>query len=161
MREEEKVREAIDQYGDMVLRICFLHAKQRADAEDTFQNVFLKYAQRDMEFVSDEHEKAWLIRVAINCSKDNLKSWFHKNVDISEKMDLFAQVEEENSTQLLCAVFKLPKKYRDVIYLHYYEGYTNVEIAKLLRKKENTIYTWQSRARKMLKEQLGGADFES
>lgn len=160
MREEEVVRQAINRYGDMVLRICFLHAKQKADAEDTFQNVFLKYAQRDKVFLSDEHEKAWLIRVAINCSKDNLKSWFHKNVDISGKMDLFPQVENDGSMDLLRAVLTLPKRYRDVIYLHYYEGYSNVEIAKLLHKKENTIYTWQSRARKMLKEQLGGDDFE-
>ncbi len=161
MRSEEAVQTAIDQYGDMVLRICFLHAKQKADAQDVFQNVFFKYAKSEHTFTSSEHEKAWFIRVTINCCKDYLKSWFMRNVDSKEDMSMFASTEKTHDSHVLHAVMQLPKKYRDVIYLYYYEGYSNVEIAKLLNKNENTIYTWQNRAKKILKTQLGGDEFET
>ena len=76
MQNEQEVNQAIDQYGDMVRRICLLHLKNISDAEDIFQEVFFKYALRTVPFESDAHEKAWLIRVAINACKDLRKSFF-------------------------------------------------------------------------------------
>ena len=79
MRSEEQVTKAIAQYSNTVKRICFVHLKNEADTQDIFQTVFLKYALSQVEFESPEHEKAWLIRVAINACKDLLKSFFQNS----------------------------------------------------------------------------------
>lgn len=79
MRSEEDVGEAIDQYGDMVKRLCVVHLKNEADTEDVFQTVFLKYARHTAPFHDEAHKKAWLIRVTLNACKDLLKSFFRKN----------------------------------------------------------------------------------
>ena len=79
MRSEQEVNIAIERYADMILRLCVVSLKNRSDAEDVFQIVFLKYAFRDKPFDSPEHEKAWLIRVASNACKDLLKNYFRRN----------------------------------------------------------------------------------
>ena len=76
MRSEQEVNRALERYADMVRRICMLHLKNFADTEDIFQTVFLKYALSSVPFESEEHEKAWLIRVTVNACKDLLKSFF-------------------------------------------------------------------------------------
>ena len=76
MRTEAEVNSAIDRYSDMVLRLCMVSLKNSADAEDIFQNVFLKYALSSIPFTSEEHEKAWFIRVTVNACRDLLKSFF-------------------------------------------------------------------------------------
>ena len=76
MRNEAAANRALDLYADTVRRICFIHLKNHADVDDVFQEVFLKYLLHDSPFESDAHEKAWLIRVAINACKDVLKSFF-------------------------------------------------------------------------------------
>lgn len=126
MRSEEQITEAIYKYGDTIKRICFTHLKNRHDTQDIFQNVFLKYALFPGVFQSPQHEKNWLIRVAINECRDWLKALLRKSCSIDDN----------------------------------YEKFTAVEIAEILGKNENTIYTWLSRAKKILKEQLGGEDFE-
>ena len=156
MRSEEAVREAIDRYADMVKRICFIHLKNEADTEDIFQTVFLKYAMSEVEFASREHEKAWLIRVTINACKDLLKSFFRRRT-----VPLDAYVEQNGivdaaHSEVLEAVLSLPEKYRRVVYLHYYEGYTAPEIAEILGIKENTVYTQLTRGRALLRDVLGG-----
>lgn len=159
MRNEQQVVRAVEHYSDMIRRICFLHLKNRSDTEDIFQTVFLKYILYSGTFESDEHEKAWVIRVTINACKDLLKSFGRSNfvsLDLlSEEADPKALASEEHR-EVLQAVLDLPKKYKDVIYLVYCEGYSAVEVAKLLCKKENTIYSLLSRGRKMLKDALGG-----
>jgi RNA polymerase sigma factor (sigma-70 family) len=159
MRSEEEANRVVEQYANLVRRICFLHLKNHADVEDIFQTVFLKYVLYSGTFESDAHEKAWFIRVTINACKDILKSFFRqKNVPL----DLIAEaaVAEQGDRQLLTAVLSLQKKYKDVIYLHYFEGYSAAEIARILGENENTIYSRMSRARKLLKEQLGGEELE-
>ena len=160
MRSEEDVRIALENHGDTVRRVSFIHLKNYSDVEDVFQDVFLKYMLYDGNFENDSHEKAWLIRVAINQCKDILKSFFRKKVNSIDDVDTshFAVHDEDRS--LLDAVMKLPDKYKDVIYLYYYEGYTAVEIGELLKKRENTIYTWLSRGKSALKDSLGGDFFE-
>ena len=156
MRNEEEIRRAIQKYADTVRRICFVRLKNHNDAEDIFQEVFLKYALRDSLFESDDHERAWLIRVAINACKDLLKSFFRRRITSFDELYEEPFYLQEEESELLSAVLELPENYRDVIYLRYYEGYSAVEIAKILGRKENTIYTWLDRARKKLKGSLGG-----
>ena len=156
MRSEPEVNRAIAQYADMVFRLCMVQLKNQADAEDAFQTVFLKYTLSTQVFQTEEHEKAWLIRVAITTCRDNLKSFFKKHVVSLEGEAPAGPQRTEDQQEVLEAVWSLPKDYREVVYLHYYEGYTAPEIAEILHKKTNTVYTHLSRAREMLKEMLGG-----
>ena len=160
MKNEAEANRAVTLYADMVRRICFMYLKNYQDVEDVFQEVFLKYILYEKTFESDAHEKAWLLRVAINACKDILRSPFHKKVCSIEDIDLEPFYIQETEGELLSCIFCLPSKYRDVLYLFYYEGYSAVEIAEIMHKKVNTIYTWLDRARKALKEQLGGDLFE-
>ncbi|MCI9435861.1 MAG: sigma-70 family RNA polymerase sigma factor [Lachnospiraceae bacterium] len=156
MRSELEINRAVDQYADMIRRICICHLKNASDTEDIFQTVFLKYLLYEGDFESAEHEKAWFIRVTVNACKDQMKSLFRRRtVSIEELTEEAASIPPEQC-EVLDAVLALPAKYRDVIYLHYYEGYSAAEIGGILRKKENTIYSLLSRGRAMLKEALGG-----
>ena len=156
MRSEEEAARAIERYGDMVRRLCLVHLKNPADTEDIFQNVFLKYVLSPVVFESPEHEKAWLIRVTINACRDLVKSFFRsRTVPLEELLEQPAPLSEEHR-EVLEAVLALPQKYRDAVYLHYYEGYTAAEIGKLLGKNTNTVYTLLTRAREQLRKTLGG-----
>ena len=158
MRSEQETNEAIERYGDTVRRLCMLHLKHEADAQDVFQTVFLKYLLHTADFESREHEKAWFIRVTINACRDVLKSVFRRRtVSLESAAELPAQLTDENR-EVLRAVRALPPKYREVVYLHYNEGYTAPEIANILRKNVNTIYTKLTRAREQLKTMLGGEE---
>lgn len=160
MRSEQEVNHAIGQYADTVFRLCMVNLKNHADAEDVFQTVFLKYALHDRQFESTEQEKAWLIRVTLNACRDQLKRFFReRTVSLEEFAEELPRTTEEHRA-VLEAVRSLPKDYRDAVYLHYYEGYTAPEIAAILKKNPNTIYTHLSRAREMLKQMLGGEDLE-
>lgn len=156
MRSEQETARAIQQYSDMVLRICMVHLKNEADTQDIFQEVFLKYALSSVAFESCEHEKAWLIRVTINACKDLLKSFFRRTTVPLEAAGNIPSDEFSEDRNVLASVLSLPQKYRDVIYLHYYEGYTALEIGRLLNKNANTVYTHLTRAKAALKEVLGG-----
>lgn len=160
MRSEEEVISAIERYSDMVKRICMVHLKSYSDSEDIFQNVFLKYALNDTVFETREHEKAWLIRVTVNACKDLLKSFFKSKTVPLDVLNEQTVDFEENSRFVLETVLSLPEKYKDAVYLYYYEGYSAVEISNILGKSVNTVYTWLSRAKKMLREKLGGDDLE-
>lgn len=157
MRSEDELNRAIDRYSDTVKRICLIHLKNNADTEDIFQTVFLKYVLSSVVFEDDEHEKAWFIRVTINACKDLLKSFFYTHtVSIDELHEQLSTSLSDSNSEVIEAVLKLPEKYRKVIYLHYYEGYTAPEISEILGKNVNTIYTYMQRARQMLKKELGG-----
>ncbi len=154
MRGEEDVIQAIRRHGNMVRRLCLIHLKNHADTEDIFQTVFLKYALRDAAFETPEHETSWFIRVTLNACRDLIKSFFRSHtVSLDEIYDL-PQEAGDTHREVLEAVLSLPEKYRIAIYLHYYEGYTAPEMAKLLNKNVNTIYTLLGRGKAMLKEVL-------
>lgn len=156
MRSEQEVNYAIEQYSDMVLRLSMVYLKNTADAEDIFQTVFLKYALYDRPFANAEHEKAWLIRVTANACKDLLKSFFRKNtVSLEDLKDVAPQARQEHY-EVMEAVWSLPRQYRDVIYLHFYEGYTATEIAGILKRNPNTVYTHLHKGKELLRESLGG-----
>ena len=156
MRSEEEVNRAVELYSDTVRRICMIHLKNYADTEDIFQNVFLKYVLSSASFENREHEKAWFIRVTINACKDLLKSFFFFfTVPLDENMELPAEIDSDDK-EVLEAVLSLPKKYKDAVYLHYYEGYTAPQISRILGKKINTVYTLLTRSKQILREKLGG-----
>ena len=160
MRSEQEVNRAVECYSDMILRLCMVYLKHPQDAEDIFQTVFLKYTLCDKFFESEEHEKAWLIRVTANACKDSLKNLFRRcTVPLEEAADCVTEMSEEQF-RVLQAVRELPKDYREVIYLHFYEGYTAPEIAGILRKNPNTVYTHLRRAKELLRERLGGVAIE-
>lgn len=156
MRSEQEVTEAIERYGDTVRRLCMLYLKNRADTEDIFQTVFLKYALRASPFSDENHERAWMIRVTINACKDLRKSFFRSRTLPLDAIGEQAADMPPDHREVLEAVLSLPQKYRDVIYLHYYEDYTAPQIGRLLGKNPNTIYTLLARSKAMLKEKLGG-----
>ena len=160
MRGEQEVEQAIETYADMIRRICLLHLNNHEDTEDVLQEVFLKYVLSSVSFESEEHEKAWFIRVTINACKDLLKNFFRTHtVALEEVMEQPALMPPDHR-EVLEAVLSLPAKYKEVVYLHYYEDYTVPEISGILGKNVNTIYTLLTRSRKMLREKLGGDGYE-
>lgn len=156
MKNPEDINRAVEQYADMVRRICFVHLKSEHDTEDVFQNVFLKYMLHKGRFENSEHEKAWFVRVTINACTDWLRSLARRRCLPLETALEESQAADDASQEVLETVLQLPEKYRRVIYLFYFEGYSAIEIAGILGKKENTVYTWLSRAREILREKLGG-----
>ena len=148
---------AVERYADTVKRLCMVHLKNTADTEDIFQTVFLKYALSSAEFESREHEKAWFIRVTINACKDLLKSFFRSRTVSLEELP--AEMGEDKR-YVLEAVLSLPDKYREVVYLHYYEDYSAPEIGRIRGRNVNTVYTLLNRARQQLREKLGGESDE-
>ena len=156
MRSEQEANRAIERHADTVRRLCMIHLKNYADTEDIFQTVFLKYVLSTVTFESDAHERAWFIRVTINACKDLLRNFFRsRTVPIDELAEQAAALPDDHR-EVLEAVLSLPAKYRDVVYLHYYENYTAPEIGKILGKNVNTVYTLLTRSRQLLKEKLGG-----
>lgn len=156
MKSEEEAGRAIEQYADMVRRICMIHLKNYEDAEDIFQTVFLKYVLRSEPFDSPEHEKAWIIRVTVNACRDLLKSFFRSRTVALDQLIEKSQDMPEDHSDILEAVLELPARFRDVVYLHYYEGYSAPEIGRILKKNTNTVYTLLARARQLLKTRLEG-----
>ena len=120
----------------------------------------MKYVLSSVSFENEEHEKAWFIRVTINACKDLLKSFFRSRTVPLDALAEFPQELPPDHREVLEAVLSLPAKYRDVVYLHYYENYTAPQISRLLNKKVNTVYTLLNRSRQMLREKLGGDDDE-
>ena len=160
MRDEQEVNRAIERYSDTVKRLCMIHLKNHADTEDIFQTVFLKYVLSSVSFESEEHEKAWFIRVTINACKDLLKNFFRTHtVALEEVMEQPALMPPDHR-EVLEALLSLPAKYKEVVYLHYYEDYTVPEISGILGKNVNTIYTLLTRSRKMLRDKLRGDGYE-
>ena len=156
MRSEEEANRAIDRHADLVRRLCMVHLKNPADTEDIFQTVFLKYVLSSAVFESPEHEKAWFIRVTLNACRDLLKSFFRsRTVSLDQLLEQPAALTPDHR-EVLEVVLSLPQKYKDVVYLHYYEDYTAPQIADLLGKNVNTIYTLLTRSRQLLKDKLGG-----
>ncbi|WP_372631182.1 RNA polymerase sigma factor [Cohnella sp.] len=153
----ESVRRVLDLYSQSLIKIAFAYLKNIADAEEVAQEVFLAYLQKRPAFENDEHEKAWLIRTAINKSKNMLKTgWFRSRNPVPENLSYLP--EEEN--EILQAVLALDKKYRIPIHLHYFEGYTIQEIAVIMQAKPATVGTWLARGRFLLKKKIGGSENE-
>ncbi len=153
-----EIENKITKYSDMVYRIAYSMTKRKCDAEDIYQNVFIKLFKENKEFEDSEYEKRWLIRVTINeCKMLFRRAFFKREVELDE--NICEPVSNEYETSVYSYVKQLPQKYRIVIYLHYYEGYKIEEISTILNKNEGTIKSQLSRARVMLKE-LMKEDFD-
>ena len=147
-RPADSFEQQVLKYEDALYRIALAMMKNKPDAEDVLQEVFLKLFEKKTIFESAEHEKAWLIRVTINLCKSKFRYAFRKREETL--LDIYpAKSEQQNS--LIEQVMQLPPKYRAVIHLFYYEGYTTGEIAQITRQKEGTVRSLMSRARKKLK----------
>lgn len=153
---ENYIHSIIEKYSDMLIRISYSYMKNLSDAEDITQDVFLKLLEKKPNFESMEHEKAWLIRIAINLSKDKLKSSYFKNTAPLEG-DFVDMTNDDD--EIIHVVLDLPLKYRSIVLLYYYEDYSISEISNILDIKEPTIGSQLSRARKLLKSKLK-EDFE-
>lgn len=161
MRPHEDIEQAIDAHGNAVFRACFLYFKAQPDAEDVFQETFLKYSLNDKKFEDEEHKKAWLIRVATNVCKDTLKAANRKNVELKESFTEGLVSKESQETQpgslhyqVIDVMRQLTDPPRTPVYLSIYEGYTASEISEILDAPVNTVYSWISRGKKELKEAL-------
>jgi RNA polymerase sigma-70 factor (ECF subfamily) len=140
-------------YHDTVYRIAFTYCRNTHDAQDIAQEVFVRYLKKTPQVSSEEHLKAWLIRVTINTAKSLMtSSWFKKVVPISENEPVIS--DEPTHADTYFAVMSLSEKYRSVVMLYYYEDYTIREIAQILERTETAVQTQLQRARAMLKNKL-------
>jgi RNA polymerase sigma-70 factor (ECF subfamily) len=141
-------------YVNSIYVLCYSFMKNKADTEDAVQETFIRFLKNDDLFTSDEHLKAWLIVTASNVCKSALKKWWKTRRDDMPEVILPQTVDKEKR-QLLEAVMELPEKYKTAIYLHYYEGYSTSEIAKMTGTSESNARTLLKRGREKLKEILG------
>jgi len=144
------LEELFERQHRRIYRIAMLMLKSTNDAEDAVQNVFLKYLEKNMEFQDEEHETAWFITVTRNYCKDQLKTYWKKNIEMGQIPEVPFYDEEEDD-EMLEVILTLPAKYKDVIYLYYYEEYSIAEMSRILDRKESTIQTQLATARKRLK----------
>ena len=152
---EQEFNQAAQRHLDMVYRIALNALRRPADAEDAAQTVMLRLWQSRETFEGEDHLRHWLVRVTVNVCRDLTRSaWYRRIVPLEHCPEPSFSAPEEG--RLYDAVMALPGKYRLPLYLYYYEGYKIKEIADILHKKENTIHTWLRRAKKELRDLLGG-----
>lgn len=158
---EKEIERLIQDYGNDVLRIAYMYLKDRHLAEDAFQEVFIRVYHKWDTFREESSEKTWIIKIAINVCKDMLKSYWHRNVSFYELEDIYKLSNNTNDVELamerkslLENVLRLPDKYKDVILLYYYQGFSVQEIANILDTTVGNVTSLLSRARKLLKESL-------
>ena len=161
--DENYIQEAVKRYSDTVFRVAFQYTKDRSDAEDVLQEVFLKLLKKPPQLsVEDDRLKAWLIRVTINRCKDFLRA--KKRRDAKQKhfrdqQDDYSGVYEEgdlpdDKDEVFKALESLSDRDRDALYLYYYEGYTAKEIANIIGGSERAVTKRIGRAREKMKEFL-------
>lgn len=156
---QKRFEQIIRTYGDDVYRAALMLTRNRADAEDIVQETFLKYATSAPAFASAEHEKAWLLRVALNLAKDTVKSaWHNRTEALDDHSGLAGAGAPGEESGVYDCVLRLPDKYRLVIHLFYYEGYSAREIGQLLGSNEPAVKTQLHRGRNLLREALKGAE---
>lgn len=146
------VENALDSYGNAILRLAYSYLHSMNDAEDILQDTLIQYMQSAPVFANENHEKAWLLRVASNLSKNRID--YNKIRETDELEETLAVQEREDLSFVWDAVKNLPEKYREVIHLYYQEGYKTKEISKILNRKESSIRTDLKRGREQLKEIL-------
>ena len=145
---------AAEKYKDNIYAVAFNFFRNSVDADDIVQDVLLKLYKTDKEFSSQEHVRNWLLRVTVNqCRKVSVSSWFRKHMPLEDYAESL-KYETPEQSDLFFAVMRLPKKYRIIVHLFYYEDYSTREIAAMLKLKEPTVRTRLARARKLLKERL-------
>jgi len=153
LRTNDFIDDVLEKYSNMVFRIAYSQTKNKADAEDVFQTVFIRLMKCNTEFESEQHLKAWLIRTTVNCGKSLLTSaWVRRTTGLADD----ATTEMPEVSEVYDTVMRLPAKYRIVIHLHYYEDMSISDMAKTLGKSVGTVKSQLHRAREILKTKLKG-----
>lgn len=153
LRTDEEIEKIYNRHLDTIYRICYSFMKNAADPEDMVQETFLKLIVSGKQFQSEPHEKAWLIVTASNACKDALKRRRRKTENIEDYPSLTYKTSVPENP-MLAVVLSLPIKYKEVVYLYYYEGYQTPEIAKMLHCSDSTVRNRLARARKYLKKNM-------
>ncbi len=163
MDNEEKdflLEKVMIEYGDELVRLAFSYVKDTETAKDMVQNTFIKCYKNLDSFRFDAHVKTWLYRITINECKDHLKSWNYKMVQVKSFINETAKsilpstertvIDKYNNQEIKDTIFSLPKMYREVVYLYYYESLKTGEIAEVLDISVNTVKTRLRRAKQRL-----------
>lgn len=153
MDEVSDLKEKIDEYQLAILKLAITYMKNVESAKDIVQEVFITYYKTKPTFQTNEHEKAWFLRVTMNKCKNERRKKFYQWFSLDEK--LVSAITNDHA-DLLKAVWSLEIKYRLPIHLYYYEGYSIKEISTILNEKEATIGTRLKRAKEKLRVILGG-----
>lgn len=151
-RPADGVEAVLDKYGNNLYRICLVTLKNQADAEDALQDTLVRYLQKAPRFESEEHQKAWLIRVAVNICRDMLrKRRYHQE----ELENIPVPQADEQQQSALDALLTLQEQFRIPMILHYVEGYSVAELAKLLSLTQSAVKMRLSKGRTLLREAVG------
>ena len=161
---DDVIERLFNTYADMIFRLAYVRTGSQSDSDDIVQEVFLRMLQSGSIFDDEEHQKAWLIRAAINRTNSLMTSAYRKNTvrdgvlpeDAGDGGQ--AQTTADQKADVMSAVMRLPVKMRTAVHLFYYQGYRINEIAEMTGARENTVKSWLSRARKALGEYLKEAD---
>ena len=143
---------------ETVYQIAFMHFKNKSDAEDAVQNIFLKVYDTKPVFENERHEKAWFIVAARNHCRDVMRTWWFRRRADDETELMYSQYETEEEGEITRVLMNLPAKYRELLYLYYYKEYSVKEIADMLDMNESTLRTQLSRARDKMKKYLEKED---
>ena len=147
--------QVLKRYADTVTRVCIVHCGNQTDAQDCFQNVFLKLYQSDIDFESEAHIRAWLIRVAVNDCTDWYRQFWKRRIILTDEFpDNNTEMTQEQDDSVIPYLMKLPFKYRRILYCHYYEDKKISEMATELKLSENTVKTQLVRGRELLKRNI-------
>lgn len=148
---EEDIERIVLKYSNMLFKICLVSLRNEHDAKDVVQDTFYQYIRKEIEFKNEDHEKAWLIRVATNICKNMLRFKFmHPKVDIEV---LYDYSESEENSEILEDLILIPYKFKIVMILHYVEGYKVDEIAKIIGKTPSAVKMRLQKGRKLLKQE--------
>lgn len=150
--DDEYIRHIVEENTPSMYRTAYSLLLNQADAEDAVQEAFVKFFEKKPRLNDEEHTKAWLLRVTINLSKNMLKAASRQELPVTEDIP----TEKEETDELLRCVMMLPERYRSVIHLYYYEGYSIKETAAILKLPSATVGTWLARARNLLRKTLEG-----
>lgn len=153
LRASDDIDDVLSRYSDMVYKIAFSRTKNKADADDIFQDVFLQYIRCQKKFDSEEHRKAYIIKTTVNQSKSLFRSAWFRRTEPMEENTIF---ETKQDYDLYVSVLELPAKYRTVIQLYYYEDLSVAQISLALKIRESTVRSQLRRARNLLRELLKG-----
>lgn len=147
------IEQLVRKYSNMLLQIAYHNTVDKEEAKDIVQDVFVKFMESNRDYNDENHIRAWLIRVTINlCNNYNKSAWKRKR-SLYELNDFSFEDEDR---LLIQDLYKLAPKYRNVLYLHYYMGYTINEIAQIMKKNQGTISSWLRRGRSKMKQELEG-----
>lgn len=151
--EKVTIEKVVMKYSDMLYRICVVMLGNETDAQDAVQDTFCRYLERTQVFADEEHEKAWLIKVAQNRCRDMRRFHLrHPKINIEE---ITASYEDPEYSEVLAELIQLPLSVKSAVYLHYIEGYKTTEVSEMLGISVNAVKKRLQRGREMLRLSLG------